>query len=554
MFDKKILLYFSLAIVGFLFWTAWQKDYPKPQAEVSFNHIAAVPASAHQQQQATTISTQPVSSSQDRTIEVNTDTLAVKIDKLGGNIISLQLPDYPVAYETPNTPVTLLTENPSQYYAAQNNLVLNNDQNTQQLLFTSPQMHYRLAPDSKELSVVLTWKDKEKTIQKTYVFKPGKYDISVNYSLVNRSNTPLNVVMKTDITRRGISDGGNMLGLHTYSGAAISSPQTPYEKLSYSKLDKENLDRMIKGGWIAMQQRYFASAWVPPADETLRYYSKTQAIGETNKPVDRIYTVGFETPEVKIPAKGDQTFSTKLYSGPELKNNLQQVAPHLDLVIDYGWLWIFSDPIFKIMDLIYRFVHNWGLAIILVTVFIKLLFYKLSETSYRSMARMRNLQPNLLALKERYADDRAKLSQATMELYRKEKVNPLGGCLPMIIQIPVFIALYYVLIESVQLRQAPFIFWIHDLSVKDPYYVLPILMGLSWMVQQKLNPPPPDPVQAKIMMLFPVVFTILFVSFPAGLVLYWIVNNCLSILQQWYIMRKVENAGKRKPIKAPRVV
>ena len=225
---------------------------------------------------------------------------------------------------------------------------------------------------------------------------------------------------------------------------------------------------------------------------------------------------------------------------------MKPVASHLDLVIDYGWLTILSVPIFKVMRWIYSFVGNWGLAIILVTVLIKLLFYKFSEASYRSMARMRKLQPRLLALKDRYGDDRQKLSQATMELYRKEKVNPLGGCLPMVIQIPVFIALYYVLIESVQLRQAPFIFWIHDLSVKDPYYVLPILMGISWMLQQRLNPPPPDPVQAKLMMLFPVVFTVLFATFPAGLVLYWLVNNCLSILQQWYIMRKVENEGTKK--------
>jgi YidC/Oxa1 family membrane protein insertase len=543
MYDRKIFLYFALIIVGFLLWNAWQKDYgikPQPVATSQGQLPTGVSATTTSQ----TISLAPVP--QDRIIQVKTDTLEIKIDKLGGNIISLKLPKYPVSYKTPQLPETLLTENSAKYYAAQSAIVSPSGTDSAQIRFNSPQAIYTLEPSHKELKVVLIGQNKDQTIQKTYLFRRGRYEVGVYYTITNHSDQPWVGSLVAQISRRGLSDDNSMFGLHTYSGAAISSPQTPYEKVSYSKMDKENLDRMIKSGWLAMQQRYFVSAWVQRDNDTLHYYTRTQSVGESNKPIDRVYTIGFQTPEITIPAKGTKRLGATFYSGPTVADYLKQVAPHLDLVIDYGWLWIFSVPIFKIMQTIYYFVHNWGVAIILVTVLIKLLFYKLSEASYRSMARMRNLQPSLLALKERYGDDRQKLSQATMEFYKKEKVNPLGGCLPMIVQIPVFIALYYVLIESVELRQAPFVFWIHDLSMKDPYYVLPILMGLSWMWQQALNPPPPDPVQAKVMQFFPIVFTILFATFPAGLVLYWIVNNCLSVLQQWYIMRKVENEGKKK--------
>jgi YidC/Oxa1 family membrane protein insertase len=495
----------------------------------------------------------PVSADQNRIIEVNTDTYSMKIDKIGGNVVALKLPKYPTSYETPEIPETLLTDQSATYYTAQSGVIGKGGADSAQITFSSPKTSYQLEPGDDSLDVVLTGTHQGQEIKKTYTFHRGHYDIGVTNQITNPTNMPWVGNMYAQIKRRGISDEGGMFGLHTYRGAAISSAQTPYEKISYKEMDKGNLDRSIKNGWLAMQERYFVSAWVPKTSDTLRYYSQVAAAGPTDKPLDKIYTIGFQTPELSVPPKGTASIATSLYSGPEIAENLKQVAPHLDKVIDYGWFWIFSGPIFKVMEWINSFVKNWGLAIILVTVFIKLLFYKLSETSYRSMARMRTLQPKMLALKDRYGEDRQKLSQATMELYRKEKVNPLGGCLPMIVQIPVFIALYYVLIESVQLRQAPFIFWIHDLSVKDPFYILPILMGLSWMVQQKLNPPPADPLQAKMMMAFPLVFTLLFATFPAGLVLYWVVNNVLSILQQWYITRKVENEGKKKVITKGRV-
>jgi YidC/Oxa1 family membrane protein insertase len=541
MYDRKIFFYFALAIVGFLLWNAWQTDY-------GLKPVAASTANAPAQPQGLPAEENPSTKavSLNRVVEVKTDTLEVKIDKEGGHILSLKLPKYPTAYETPQNPETILTAATANYYAAQSGLVGKMGPDTSHLVFVTSQKHYQLQPDQETLSVVLAAKSDGLDIQKIYTFKKGKYDIKVDYQLSNPTAQPWVGNIYNQIKRRGLTHDTGAFGLHTYTGAAISSAHTPYEKISYKDMDKSNLDRSIKGGWLAMQERYFVSAWVPSQTDTLRYYSNVASAGPTDKSADKIYTIGFQTPDITVPSKSTTTVGTTFYAGPEISDYLQQVAPHLDLVIDYGWFSVFSVPIFKVMQGIYYFVRNWGLAIILVTVLIKLLFYKLSETSYRSMARMRKLQPRLLTLKDRYGDDRQKLSQATMELYRKEKVNPLGGCLPMIIQIPVFIALYYVLIESVQLRQAPFVFWIHDLSVKDPYYVLPILMGLSWMLQQRLNPPPPDPVQAKMMMLFPVVFTVLFATFPAGLVLYWIVNNCLSILQQWYIMRKVDSEGTQK--------
>lgn len=546
MYDKKTFYYFALAIIGFLLWHAWETDHPQRFVTANASSPSQLSAASSQSVPAvqTEIAQRPISSSQ--LIHINTDTLEVVIDKLGGNIVSLKLPKYPTSYEKPHEPVTMLTNSIADYSLAQTNFVGKTGLDTSKLIFNSTASTYQLEPGKDKLSVVLKAKADGQEINKIYTFKQGKYEINVSYALKNQSSTPWVGSYNAEIKRRGLGDTGGTFGLHTYTGAAISSAAKPYEKISYKDMDKDNLNRSIKAGWLAMQERYFVSAWIPNNTETMHYFSHVTSVGPTDKPQDRVYTLGFQSPEITVQPSKTLLTNSNLYVGPEIADNLQQAAPHLDLVIDYGWFSIFSVPIFKVMQWIYYVVQNWGVAIILVTVLIKLLFYKLSETSYRSMARMKTLQPRLLALKDRYGEDRQKLSQATMELYRNEKVNPLGGCLPMIIQIPVFIALYYVLIESVELRQAPFVFWIHDLSVKDPYYVLPILMGLSWMLQQKLNPPPPDPVQAKMMMLFPVVFTVLFATFPAGLVLYWIVNNCLSILQQWHIMRKVEGEKTSK--------
>jgi YidC/Oxa1 family membrane protein insertase len=286
-----------------------------------------------------------------------------------------------------------------------------------------------------------------------------------------------------------------------------------------------------------MLQHYFLGAMIPEADEPQRYYTKTLSNAR--------YVIGMISPPRTVAADAGTTFSTRMFLGPKLQDEMKQVAPGLELTVDYGMLTVLAQPLFWLLKTIHNFVGNWGWAIVLVTVIIKLAFYKLSETSYKSMANMRKMAPRLQSLKERYGDDRQKLNQAMMELYKKEKINPLGGCLPIVVQIPVFIALYWVLLESVELRQAPFMLWITDMSAPDPYYILPLLMGATMLIQQKLNPAPLDPIQAKVMMVLPVVFTVFFAFFPSGLVLYWVVNNALSITQQWVITKRIERGGKK---------
>ncbi len=545
---RRLIIYILLAVIAFFLWQAWQKDYPTTATPAPSQATTSVPTATNSNlppafaQQTTNATNIPTTTATPATtprplIRVTTDVLDIGIDPQGGNLIDLSLPKYPESVDTPNTPVTLLNSNPNTLYIAQSGLIgdLGPDTQNGQATFTPEHMSYQLGPQQQTLAVNLSWRNNQGlTITKTYTFTRGQYTIKIDYHIDNQSSQPWSGQMYAQLKQKPPVAHGGLFSLHTYSGAALSSPSEHYEKFSFGKLDKENIDRSVPGGWLAMQQRYFLSAFIPPQNQTNHYYSRVDA--------DKVYALGYVNPAVNIPAGGTGTVSTTLYAGPQITSHLKSLAPYLDLTIDYGLLSPISQGIFWLMKHLYNLIGNWGWAIVLVTLIIKLLFYKLSETSYRSMAKMRKLAPRMQAIKDRYGDDRQKLSQATMELYRKEKVNPVSGCLPMIVQIPFFIALYYVLIESVELRQAPFILWIRDLSVHDPYYVLPILMGISMWVQQRLNPAPPDPMQAKVMMLMPVVFTLFFLSFPAGLVLYWLVNSCLSVLQQWYIMRKYEKA------------
>jgi YidC/Oxa1 family membrane protein insertase len=547
MIDRKMILYVLLAFLGFTLWSNWLKEHPATPPEIA-NTATTNPSSGNNIPSVPTSQTQPGSlvaaAPANRTIQVRTDVLNVTIDTLGGNIVQANLQRYPVSSENPHQAVQLLNQAANTFYVAESGLITaqNNNQTSQQpLQFNAPQSSYRLVPGENKLIVSLTSQDnKGLSITKNFVFYKGQYAIEVNYVIVNHSNTAWQGNLYSQI-RRKPQPGGGIFVFHTFSGAAISSPEQPYQKFSFEKLADRPLNKTITGGWLAMQQRYFISVWIPNQHEINHYYSSTDANG--------IATLGVTTPTL-IAQPGQQvTAGAKFYVGPEVTDYLKPLAPGLDLTIDYGWLWFFSLAIFWLMKHVYQIVGNWGWAIVIVTILIKLLFYKLSEISYRSMAKMRKLQPQMVAIRERYADDKQKMSQSVFELYRKEKVNPLGGCLPIVIQIPVFIALYYVLIESVELRQAPFILWIHDLSTKDPFYVLPILMGVSMYIQQKLNPEPPDPTQAKILMFMPIIMTVFFMAFPSGLVLYWLTNNCLSVLQQWYIMRTVEAEGKNDKAK-----
>jgi YidC/Oxa1 family membrane protein insertase len=321
-------------------------------------------------------------------------------------------------------------------------------------------------------------------------------------------------------------------------GAAFTTAESRYEKVDFDDLDDAPFSLSQAGGWLAMLQHYFLSAWVPSAgDQTLRYSGR--ALG------DGTYVAEFVQPQVTVPAGTTADFEAVLYVGPKAQARLEALAPNLSLTVDYGFLWWIAVPLFQLLELLNHLVHNWGLAIILLTLTVKLLLYPLSAAAYRSMANMKKFAPEMRRLQELHSDNRQKLSEEMMALYKKEKINPMGGCLPMLLQMPVFLALYWVLYESVELRQAPFLFWIQDLAAIDPYFVLPLLMGATMYFQQTLNPPPPDPMQARVMKLMPVMFTVLFLFFPSGLVLYWLTNNVLSIAQQWWITRQIEAAASR---------
>jgi YidC/Oxa1 family membrane protein insertase len=388
--------------------------------------------------------------------------------------------------------------------------------------------------EEDELTVDLYWSHDGIHVTKRFIFRRGSYQVEVQHLVQNRSGSSWSGREYRQLLRSPIGEDGTSRFLYTYTGGAIYSPEEKYEKISFDDMEEKKLSLDVSSGWVAMLQHYFIGAWVPTPAEKNHFYSNVLS-GER-------YQIGAYSPLVNVASGSNHQFSSSLVVGPKLQDRLREIAPGLDLTVDYGWLTILAQPIFWLLNKLHSLIGNWGWAIIALTILIKLAFYRLSASSYRSMAHMRKMTPRMQALKERYGDDKQQLNQAMMDLYKKEKINPLGGCLPIVVQIPVFIALYWVLMEAVELRQAPFIFWINDLSIKDPFYVLPLIMGVSMFIQQKLNPAPPDPMQAKIMMSLPFVFTVFFAFFPAGLVLYWVTNNILSIAQQWYITRQIERA------------
>ncbi|WP_218814107.1 membrane protein insertase YidC [Rickettsiella endosymbiont of Dermanyssus gallinae] len=534
----RVFLLGALFLIAFMLWNAWQNEYPNTQAlkaptPVVEKHVAAEMRKLPDAQ----VDEGQTTGQGQRFIHVKTDALDVVIDTQGGNIVQANLLNYPEhANEANSQPFQLLSNNPDSYYVAQSGIA-GSDKPT--LQYKSAQINYNLSADQSELDVnLLCTSCGNVAIQKQFVFKRGDYLVPINYQINNHSNTLWKGQLYTQFQQKKRVPAHSLFNISSYIGGAISTQEKPYQKVSFDKMG-DGISMATENGWVAMLQHYFISAWVPPAG-LYHFYS----YGKDNN-----YTLGMLGNPFQVEPGAQYTAQAKLYLGPESMDRLKAVAPHLDLTVDYGILWFISMALFWLLKHIHRVVGNWGWSIVIVTVLIKLAFYHLSAKSYRSMAAMRNLQPRLNALKERYADDRQKLTQATMELYKAEKVNPLGGCLPILVQIPVFIALYWMLLESVELRQAPFILWIHDLSTKDPYYILPILMGITMFVQQRLNPPPPDPTQAKVMQFLPILFTALFLNFPAGLVLYWVVNNTLSILQQWYITRRMELQFNQKNLK-----
>lgn len=558
---RRLVLFSALSLVGLSLWNAWQADYP---VATQPTHIAANTTSAsnassdallpqtnslsHDSSAQQTMSTNEPANLSAELIHVKTDVLDIAIDLAQGDIVGSDLLDFPLSVEDKEKPFALLQNQPNDRYVANSSLITSDGQTTQtvNLNFKADQQNYQLASNEKELTVVLHGQTAEGLqVDKQFIFTQGTYLIKVAYQIINNGTAEWKGYLNTQLLRASPKeDKSSMFHVGSYTGASFSNPEKKhYQKVSFSDMEKGNLGIDVKGGWVSMQQHYFLSAWIPQQSTNNMFYTRS---------MNDNYTIGFLSQPIVVNPTEKKDLSVSLYVGPETISILKGVAPFLDLTVDYGMLWFVSSLLFSLMKAIYSVIGNWGWSIVLVTVLIKLAFYRLSATSYKSMANMRKLQPKLQALRERYGDDKAKISQATMELYRQEKVNPLGGCLPIVIQIPVFIALYWVLLESVELRQAPFLLWINDLASPDPFHVLPLIMGVTMLIQQKLNPAPPDPVQAKVMMFLPLFFTALFWNFPSGLVLYWTVNNTLSILQQWYITRKYsdDHTGKKLAVTA----
>jgi YidC/Oxa1 family membrane protein insertase len=561
--NYRLLLIFAVAFLSMLVWQQWQLDYgPKSVQEASLEYeqkneqgtspvsinaldtteipdapaVASIDA-ADQTGKSMLASMKEATSGEQKKITVVTDTFNLTIDSRGGSLARVNLKKYPLSLERPDTEFPLLTELPSNYYIAQSGLIATNKElaPTHEAVYSSNSDEYEMKDGEDSLNVDLSWQHQSGiTVVKRFTFTRNSHLIKISHHVTNDSAVNWSGRQYQQLQRVRPSDDGQSAFIYTYTGGAIYSEEKKYEKIDFDDIEESDLNRDIKGGWHAMLQHYFVTAWIPPAEQLHHYYTKSLNSGR--------YVLGSYSPSINVAAGSKGQFDASFFAGPKLQHELEVISPGLELTVDYGYLTIIAKPIFWALEKIHNIVSNWGWSIILLTVLIKLAFFKLSEASYKSMANMRKVAPRLQTLKERYGDDKQRLNQAMMEMYKKEKINPLGGCLPMLVQIPVFIALYWVLLESVELRQAGWTLWIEDLSIKDPYYVLPLLMGITMFIQQKLNPPPPDPMQAKLMMSLPIVFTVFFAFFPSGLVLYWFVNNLLSILQQWHITRKIEAA------------
>lgn len=551
---KQFILVAALVLVVLLLWDAWQREYGERAQPAVENETAPDRAEDTQAAASADVPSLPADAPATQTpvttrekengrrIEVHTDLFRLHIDTRGAGIDHAELLDYPVSPENKDKPVQLLANDGTKTYIVQGGLLSNNIAPTHDDRFTAARDNYVLQDGKDVLEVPLTWEqDNGLVVRKIYEFKRDSYLINVRYEVTNDTGETWVGRAYSQLNRTGANGRRGMV--YTYTGGVISSPEKRYEKISFDDMEEEKLDRTITNGWVAMIEHYFLSALVPGSrDAAYRYYTLYLDQQSSGFAEDR-YVIGMTTPRQDIAAMQSGTFQHQLYIGPKVQKELKQIAPGLELTVDYGVLWFLAKPLFWCLEKFHALTGNWGWSIVLVTLMLKILFYHLSAAGYRSMANMRRVQPRLMALRDRYKNDRAKLNQAMMDIYKKEKINPLGGCFPILIQIPVFIALYWVLLESVELRQAPFIFWLDDLSTPDPYFVLPLVMGATMFIQQKLNPAPMDPVQEKVMMTLPVVFTVFFAFFPSGLVLYWVVNNILSIAQQWLITRNLERAG-----------
>ena len=550
--NTRLFLFAALAFVGMLLWQQWQLDYgPQPvnNSEVSSAaepgndgdssaNIVDLPDQAEglAVDSSSTAET-TVATANGILITVETDVISAVIDSKGGVVRSLKLKKYPVSLDLPDQGLELIHSDPDSIHVLQSGLRnRSNSAPTHHSIYQTTNAEYSLQDGDDSLIVPFLWEQDGIKVIKTYEFKRGDYLIDVKHRVENNSIEDWQGSQYRQIQRtRPLSESRILI---TYTGAVYYNEEVKYEKVDFDDMEDSQLKLNSQGGWIAMLQHYFLTAWIPSQDGSNLVYS----IANTSRQ-PATYTIGMRSENAVVSPGNSTEFTSQVFVGPKLVKRLEEITPGLELTVDYGVLTFLSKPLYWLLSFYQSYVGNWGLAIILLTMTIKAVFYKLSETSYRSMAKMRKVGPRLKTLKERYGSDRQKMNAAMMELYKTEKINPMGGCLPILVQIPVFIALYWALLETVDLRQAPFILWIHDLSVMDPYYVLPVIMGVSMLIQQKLNPAPPDPIQAKVMMALPFVFTFFFAFFPAGLVLYWVINNILSIAQQWVITKRIEAGG-----------
>ena len=543
--NRRLILFMVLAFSLFMLWNGWlTHNRPAPAAgEAASQGQAAAPTPTPSATQSASAPPAvapggaPAGKAAPR-LTVRTDALVAEISAQGGDIVRLEL----VSHKGGDAGNFMLFDDGAQHvYAAQSGLIGPNLP-THKTEFRLPSGEAALKEGQDSLSVRLEAPEENGVkVAKVFTFHRGSYQVDVAYEITNNGSAPVSAHAYYQFTRDGKpAETVQAFGVHTFTGPAFYTESEKYQKVEFKDI-ADNKAKHVKeasDGWVAMVQHYFVAAWLPPGNVKREFY--------TRKVGDDLYSAGIIVAVPDVAPGQTGKVDMDLYAGPQEQDKLEGVAKGLNLVVDYGWLTVIAAPLFWVLQWFHKLTGNWGWAIILVTIAIKALFFPLSAASYKSMAKMRTLAPRLQQLKERHGDDKMKMQQEMMEIYRKEKVNPLGGCLPMVVQIPVFIALYWVLLGSVEMRHAPWLGWIHDLSAKDPYYILPIIMGATMLIQTKLNPTPPDPMQAKVMMLMPIIFTVMFLWFPAGLVLYWVVNNTLSIAQQWQITRMIES-GKAKP-------
>ncbi|MCU7938763.1 MAG: membrane protein insertase YidC [gamma proteobacterium symbiont of Bathyaustriella thionipta] len=555
---QRLILFAAFMLLSMSLWQTWQIQVNPPPtisndvtaantgsanqtALPTKDDIPAVPVSTQQTQGAVSSAPsigQKLNSGQ--RVSVKTDVFDIEIDTIGGDIRRVALLQYPNDVNEDPSPVILMNDKSGLFFISQTGLLSSSNDSyapDHNINYQISKLSYEMGEQS-ELKVPLNWTsdDGKFTLTKIYTFTPGNYEIAVEHQITNNSENPWNGHLYRQLQRTSVAQ--QSMFLHTYTGAMISKEVDGFEKIDFPEMLEGNLSRPNTGGWVAMIQHHFMGVWVPPQNSAENYYTR---VTEKNT-ADPHYIVGTISPAQQVNTTETIVLKDSLFIGPKLQNQIKKIAPGIDSTVDYGFLSVIAHPIYWLLEKIQSVVNNWGWSIIFLTIIIKAIFYKLSAVSYKSMAHMRKVTPRLKALQEQFKDDSAGKNKAMMELYKKEKINPLGGCLPILVQIPVFIALYWVLLESVEMRQADFMLWLNNLSAPDPYYVLPLIMGVSMFVQQKLNPAPMDPVQAKVMMMLPIIFTVFFAFFPSGLVLYWVVNNLLSIAQQWYITRSIENA------------